>query len=83
MKSDKLYDLLKTKNIFSLEEIDSIVHALVDIEESINNVYKDFIPKILSKEDISNDELREHIWSIREEFRHIDYHIHDAKLLDI
>jgi len=79
--NDKLYPKLKNDRIFTKEKLDSFVHSLADIKESIDKIYNDYVPKLL--ENKLPEELEEIIWDIREEFRHIDYHIKDADLLNI
>jgi len=81
--SGKLLGLAEKRRLGSRERIDALVHALVDIAESIEKVYGKIIPKILDEPEIPPEALRERLWEIREEFRHIDYHIHDAKLMEL
>ena len=63
-------------------KIDTIVHALTDIEESFKKNYKAIIPNILNQ-DIEIEEIQDLLWDVREEFRHIEYHIRDADLLNL
>ena len=79
--NDKLYPKLEKDAIFDREKLDAFIHSLADIRESTNNIYNKYVSKLL--EDKSTEELEEIIWDIREEFRHIDYHIKDADLLNI
>jgi hypothetical protein len=81
--SGKLLGLAEKRRLGSRESVDALVHALVDIAESIEKVYGKIIPKILDEPEMASELLRERLWEIREEFRHIDYHIHDAKLMDL
>jgi hypothetical protein len=63
---------------------DAAVHALVDILETIENIYGSVLPDILAEpgpEAIAT--LKERLWDLREELRHIDYHVHDSGLLDL
>ena len=84
---DKI-EILKMKNKLTQvnrvgeERAESIVHALIDIEESLNTIYKITLPKILENS-LTADEVQDLIWDIREDFRHIDYHIHDADLINL
>ena len=82
-KAEGLLDLLISKNVTSREEAEAIVHALVDIAESAENVYCNLIPKVMSEPDASVDLIKERLWDIREEFRHIDYHVHDSRLTEL
>lgn len=77
-----LYNLLKKHQVFKQDELDAYVHALVDIKESMDKIYNIFLENILNNEDSSKDEILNNLWDIREEFRHIEYHIKDAKLTD-
>ncbi len=81
MFNEELYPKLKKDTIFDKEKLDAFVHSLADIKESTDKIYNKYVPKLL--ENKSSEELEEIIWDIREEFRHIDYHIKDADLLDI
>jgi hypothetical protein len=81
--SDQLLGLLQHRQIMSNEAADAVVHALVDIAESIQKIYAEAIPEILLAADADIDVLKDRLWELREEFRHIDYHIHDAKLTDL
>ncbi len=65
----------------------AIAHGLSDIEESMQRIYGDLIPKILSCTSHRKHKVTEELdmisgWlvEIREEFRHIFYHIYDSKL---
>jgi hypothetical protein len=74
-------NLTKIKNI-NEEKNEAIVHALVDIQESFEKIYLNIIPQ-LSAGEISEDLAQDLLWDIREELRHIDYHIHDTDLLEL
>jgi len=76
-----LYTKLEKDKIFNKEKLDSFVHSISDIKEAIDKIYNEYLPKLLTEQ--SRDSLEDIIWDIREEFRHIDYHIKDANLLDI
>lgn len=54
----------------------------MDISESVNQIYSELLPKIMEGLDIEANRLEDALWEIRDEFRHIDYHIHDAQLTD-
>ena len=77
--NETLYFLLKTHQIFKQEELDAYIHALVDIKESINKIYNIYLENILQNE-LNKDVILNNLWDIREEFRHIEYHIKDARL---
>jgi hypothetical protein len=79
--SEILHSLLKGMNSKTNEEIDSFIHAIVDIEESFLKIYSILIKEILDNQS-NYDLIQDRLWEIREEFRHIDYHINDAKLTE-
>lgn len=82
-KGEKLFHLLVTRQVLTKEEAEAAVYALLDIAGSVEKVYREVVPKILSNPDAPIEELQELVWDIREEFRHVDYHIHDGGLLDL
>lgn len=81
MDSKKIYDLLKHQGIFQNKQLDAYVHALVDIEESIKKIYDVYIANI-QMNNCDNEVIMENLLDIREEFRHIYYHIKDANLIE-
>jgi predicted nucleic acid-binding Zn-ribbon protein len=64
------------------EENEALIHALVDIQDSFENIYNQILPK-LTEEKLTEDEVRDLLWDVREEFRHIKYHIQDSNILEI
>lgn len=81
MNIDNLYKILQQHQILKDEDLDAYVHALVDIKESIDKIYNIHLNSILNNPE-KKETIIESIWDIREEFRHINYHIDDAKLLE-
>ena len=55
----------------------------VDVYESVQKVYGSLVPQLIDEREASRESVRELLWDLREEFRHIDYHIHDAELTDL
>ena len=77
---DKIvYEVLKKHQIFSKKDLETYIHALIDIRESINKIGELLLDVDDKKE---KEAVLDIIWGIREEFRHIDYHIKDAKLTE-
>lgn len=76
-----LYAILKQMNVKPHDEIDSYIHALGDIKESIAKIYDVYLLEIIENKD-NPEVIQEKLWDIREEFRHIEYHMHDAKLME-
>ena len=71
--------LEKSKKIKSLNEgshieSDALAHSILDIIESSSLISNELLPKLMSQDISEEDSL-----DIREEFRHILYHINDPK----
>ena len=77
---DQLYELLVIKNIKKAKQAEAWCSALRDIKESVDNIYLKIIPEILEHQDSDTDTLIDRVWDIREDFRHIQYHIDDGNL---
>lgn len=60
----------------SKEESEAWVHALVDIQESYLKIFEELLPQALMQ---NGPEKKEVLWEIREEFRHIEYHLADVE----
>jgi len=75
--------LLVSLGVSSEEEAGTLAHALLDVYESVQKVYGSLIPQLLDDHEASRECVKEFLWDVREEFRHIDYHIHDAELTDL
>jgi len=47
-------------------------------------VYSQLVPRLLKAlKAEQRDEVLNALWDLREAFRHVDYHIHDAKLTEL
>lgn len=68
---------------FDRERAEAIVHALVDIGESMGKIYGALLPGLMAVLDQSNSTFKDKLWDIREEFRHVEYHLQDAKLTEL
>lgn len=75
--ANRLSGLFVSKGMLS-EEAGTVAHALLDIRESMERIYGELLPAILNGPEVEKSVLEEHLWEIHEEFRHVDYHIHDA-----
>lgn len=60
---------------------DNLSSALADISHSLVRVYSDLLPNLYKTS--NRDQAVELLWEIKEEFRHIDYHIKDASLCEM
>jgi len=84
-EANELGDLLVARGVSSEEEAGTLALAFMDIYESVQKLYGSgaLIPQLLSNQEASSERMEDLLWDIRNEFRHIDYHIHDAKLTDL
>lgn len=82
-RAHELNDLLKSRRVRPEAEAEAAVYALLDIAKSVDKVYSELIPTILSDPGAPMERLMDRIWDIREEFRHIAYHIQDGKLTEL
>ncbi len=82
-KAQQLKELLRSRGVLLEAEAEAVAYALLDIAGSTRRVYLDIIPAILDEPNAPLDQLKDRIWNIREEFRHIVYHIHDGKLTEL
>jgi hypothetical protein len=63
---------------FGPDEAGTLVHAFSDLEESFRRFLDEQLPK-LADPAVKGEELEDLLLDIREDFRHILYHIHDPK----
>lgn len=80
-QAKKLKEILALHKVLNPEEAEALVYGLMEIAESVNKIYSQIIPEILSTQ--NNDALKDKVWDLREEFRHIQYHIDDGRLKDL
>ena len=59
------------------EDSDAWVHAIVDIGESYERIFSTLVPEALDIVTSTRDK-QEIFWDIREELRHIEYHVTDV-----
>ncbi len=84
IQADDLFKLIKARRLLEDEEAaEAVVHALIDISESVEKIYGELVPNILNASDSNADDLKDKLWDIREEFRHVEYHMKDAKLTEL
>jgi hypothetical protein len=79
---DRLLLLLRENGGMSAEGADAAVHALIDISQSMDQIYEQLVPALLSPNTTTAAGIKDKIWDLREELRHVDYHVHDSGLLD-
>ena len=63
MDQNKLYKILQSHQIFKDEELDAYVHALVDINDSINKIYSKYVNDILVNSE-NKEAIINAIWAI-------------------
>jgi hypothetical protein len=76
----KEFDRFATLNRFNSNdhnEAGALAHALGDMEGSFRKLLDEVFPKALDQP-MSEEQLNEFVWSIRDELRHIVYHIRDV-----
>lgn len=84
-QSSELFDDLRERlaacpmvNQYGVDEAGTLVHAFTDLEESMRTFLNEQLPK-LTDPAFKGEQLEELLMDIREEFRHIAYHIHDPE----
>ncbi len=76
---EDILKLLTKQKIMNKLEAEAWCYALREIEQSINKIYIEILPKFqLYSSD--PEKIQDIVWDIREEFRHIQYHIDDGNL---
>jgi hypothetical protein len=81
-EANELSRLLVSLRVSLEEQAGTLAHAFLDVYESVQEVYGSLIPQLLGDHEASHESVRELLWDVREQFRHIDYHIHDAELTE-
>ncbi len=79
-RGSTLYDLLMARQYKSQEEIEKFVYGLLHVAESIDKIYGELIPRVLSESGAPPEVLEDRVFDLRSEFDHVDYHIHDGEL---
>ncbi|MEY4583067.1 MAG: hypothetical protein RL701_7770 [Pseudomonadota bacterium] len=68
---------------FESGRAEAIAHALMDIAESMNKIYEELVPRLVQSVDEPAEVFKDKLWDVREEFRHVEYHLKDAELVDL
>jgi hypothetical protein len=63
---------------YGQEEAETLAHAFADLEESLRKFLQQQLPK-LADSSLRGQTLENLLLEIREEFRHVLYHLHDPK----
>jgi hypothetical protein len=79
---DRLLLILQENGGMPALRAEAAAHALVDISQSMDQIYDVLIPALLSPSLTAAADIKDRIWDLREELRHVDYHVHDSGLLD-
>jgi hypothetical protein len=64
------------------EEAGTLVHAFTDLEESMRTFLSDQLPRLIDPT-LKSEALEDVLMDVREEFRHILYHLHDPQFFRI
>ena len=78
--SSRIVEIAHSGGLIDDDRRDAIYLALLDITQSLATVYRNIIPQLLGDNAYSEEQIWELFFDLRDEFRHIDYHIHDAEL---
>ena len=78
---ENIYHLLLKKKIMSKKKAEAWCYDLSEINRSIEVIKNKFIPALLENQD-QEEKFQDLLWDIREEFRHLQYHIDDGKLTE-
>ena len=77
----ELKKILLEKTEINHDDADTLSHALIDVQESLEKIYNTILPKFYEEND--RVKIIELIWEIKDEFNHINYHIEDANLTEL
>ncbi len=78
---NSLVDRLGTSSVitrYGREEAETLAHAFSDLEQSLRKFLDEQLPK-LADPSLQGQVLEDLLLDIREEFRHVLYHLHDPK----
>ena len=64
------------------EEAETLAHAFSDIEESLRKFLDEQLPR-LADSSVQGESLEDLLLDIREEFRHVLYHLHDPEFFRV
>ena len=64
------------------EEAGTLVHAFTDLEESMRTFLTEQLPKLIDPT-LKGEALEDVLMDVREEARHILYHLHDPKFFRV
>jgi len=79
---EQIYKKILSCDVLKENKVEALIYGLQEIGKSIEIIYQEILPKMLN-EDPDKEKILNLLWDIREEFRHIDYHIKDAEILDL
>ena len=79
-ESEKLFEILKIKQLFNDETDEDVSYAIFEISELIEKIYLIHIPKIINNSDLSKEKLEEIFDDIKFDFNEIRQLIETSKL---
>jgi hypothetical protein len=75
--------VIEKNELVPSEKRERFIYALLEIRESSSKLFNEIIPPLESLEESSNlEQIKDAFWDIREEVRHIQYHIDDGNLCE-
>ena len=78
--AEHVAEILRSRRRIDVEQQDALGLALLDIALSFHRVYDELLPQIMDSGTRSDEELDDLLFEMRSDFRHIEYHIKDARL---
>lgn len=75
-----LVQLLVSRKVRSALDAAALVHALVDLSESMNRIHTEVLRPLIESDDPETPVVEDAVTDMIGELRHIDYHLHDAQL---
>ncbi len=76
----ELVEQLQRFAVLSQEEAEALGLALADIAEEVATIYRDILPRL--EQAPTADAFRDALVDLALALRHIDYHLHDTRVLD-
>jgi hypothetical protein len=76
----RLLHLFQESGIMIKEDSEAAIHGLIDISESIENIYSVILPKMVNLSSNEKIQIEELMDDLKMEFSHILYHIENGKL---
>ena len=79
----RIVEVLHDRGMITTAHRAELYHSLMEIAESIVRVYGEIIPDLVAHLHADSDIVMSKLFDLRDEFRHVESHILDAKLTDV